>query len=261
MKKITAVLLLAVLLISLASCGSVGTKGIENGETKMIAHRGLSAIEVENTDRAFIAAAERSYYGIEADVRRTADGRYVMCHDSDLKKLCGVDMIVEESTLEELLAVELYDLHGKKNPEVGSISTLESYISICKEYDKRAILEFKGDFDKEQIGEIIGIIGELGYLDMTTFISFDYDELLAVREILPDSKVTYLFSQMKDIDLDLLKSDKIDVGINHTWLTRADVEKIHEAGLTVNCWTVDTRFRAMQLVSWGVDYITSNIIE
>jgi 5'(3')-deoxyribonucleotidase len=57
------------------------------------------------------------------------------------------------------------------------------------------------------------------------------------------------------------RKDKIDVGINHTWLTRADVEKIHEAGLTVNCWTVDTRFRAMQLVSWGVDYITSNIIE
>lgn len=226
----------------------------------MIAHRGLSAIEVENTDRAFIAAAERSYYGIEADVRRTADGRYVMCHDSDLKKLCGVDMIVEESTLEELLTVELYDLHGKKNPEVGSISTLESF-SICKEYDKRAFLEFKGDFDKEQIGEIIGIIGESGYLDMTTFISFDYDELLAVREILPDSKVTYLLSQMKDIDLDLLKSDKIDVGINHTWITRADVEKIHEAGLTVNCWTVDTRFRAMQLVFWGVDYITTNILE
>jgi glycerophosphoryl diester phosphodiesterase len=66
---------------------------------------------------------------------------------------------------------------------------------------------------------------------------------------------------MKDVDLESLSKDKIDVGINHTWLTRADVEKIHEAGLTVNCWTVDTRFRAMQLVSWGVDYITSNIIE
>ena len=261
MKKITAILLLAVLLISLASCGRVGTKGIENGETKMIAHRGLSAIEVENTDRAFYTAAERSYYGIEGDVRRTADGNYVMCHDSNLKKLCGVDVTVEESTLEELMDLVLYDLEGKKNPEVGRISTLESYISICKEYNKVAVLEFKGDFTKEQIGEIIFIIDEFGYLEMTTFISFSYDQLLWVREMLPESRVTYLFSKMSDPNVERLAEDKIDVGIYHKALTKAALERFHEAGLTVNCWTVDSKARAKKLVSWGVDYITSNILE
>ena len=37
----------------------------------MIAHRGLSGLEKENTNAAFIAAGNRSYYGIETDVRKT----------------------------------------------------------------------------------------------------------------------------------------------------------------------------------------------
>ena len=32
-------------------------------------------------------------------------------------------------------------------------------------------------------------------------------------------------------------------------------------GIKVNCWTVDDPEIAERLVSWGVDYITSNILE
>ena len=37
-------------------------------KTVMIAHRGLSGIETENTNSAFVAAGNRSYYGIETDI-------------------------------------------------------------------------------------------------------------------------------------------------------------------------------------------------
>ncbi len=39
---------------------------------RMIAHRGLSGIEMENTCSAFVAAGNRSYFGIETDVHVTA---------------------------------------------------------------------------------------------------------------------------------------------------------------------------------------------
>ena len=45
--------------------------------TQIVAHRGLSGIEVENTNSAFVAAGNRSYYGIETDIHRTKDGRFV----------------------------------------------------------------------------------------------------------------------------------------------------------------------------------------
>ena len=35
----------------------------------------------------------------------------------------------------------------------------------------------------------------------------------------------------------------------------------HEKGLVINCWTVDDPARAEDLAAWGVDYITSNILE
>ena len=45
---------------------------IEKKNTLMVAHRGVSGLEKENTLAAFIAAGNRSYYGVETDVHRTA---------------------------------------------------------------------------------------------------------------------------------------------------------------------------------------------
>ena len=39
---------------------------------------------------------------------------------------------------------------------------------------------------------------------------------------------------------------------------RAELDK---NGIKVNCWTVDDPERAEQLAEWGVDYITTNILE
>ena len=39
------------------------------------------------------------------------------------------------------------------------------------------------------------------------------------------------------------------------------IDLLHENGLKVNCWTVDDPKHAERLVEWGVDYITSNILE
>ena len=40
----------------------------DKGNVKMIAHRGVSGLERENTCPAFVAAGVKSYYGIETDV-------------------------------------------------------------------------------------------------------------------------------------------------------------------------------------------------
>ena len=45
----------------------------EHGKTRMIAHRGASCLECENTAAAFIAAGNRSYWGMETDIFRTID--------------------------------------------------------------------------------------------------------------------------------------------------------------------------------------------
>ena len=56
---------------------------IDKNNVKLIAHRGVSGIERENTAAAFVAAGNRSYYGIETDVHVTKDGKFVIIHDDD----------------------------------------------------------------------------------------------------------------------------------------------------------------------------------
>ena len=57
------------------------TVKINSRDVKMIAHRGLSGIEKENTNAVFAAAGNRSYFGMETDVHITKDGRFVIIHD------------------------------------------------------------------------------------------------------------------------------------------------------------------------------------
>ena len=251
------------IVLSLASCGSTlgeDTIGFEKKNTMVIAHRGLSGLEVENTEAAFIAAGQRSYYGIEADVRRTADGKFVICHDDNLKRISGEDISVEESTLSELMGVDLLDRQGVKSDSTH-LTALDRYISICKEYDKQAILELKSSFTKEEIAQIVDIIKDMDYINRVTFISFDYDNLLFVRELSPEQSVQYLFSKYTPEIKDRLIRDRIDVAIKHTALSKRLLDDFHSAGLKVNCWTVDNKFIAEQLAGLGVDFITTNILE
>ena len=44
----------------------------------MIAHRGLSGLERENSMKAFVAAVNRSFYGTECDIHLTKDKIFVI---------------------------------------------------------------------------------------------------------------------------------------------------------------------------------------
>ena len=229
--------------------------------TKVIAHRGLSGIEVENTNAAFVAAGNRSYYGIETDVYKTADGHFVIGHDNNYKRISGEEIFLEKETLETLENVVFFDKDGTKIRKDLRPARLETYLKIVKKYEKHAVLELKSDFTDDEISKIIDIIKEYDYLDNLTFISFSYDNLLKVRKILPNQSAQYLFWKVTDEEISRLVRDKIDVDVWCVELTEEQIKKCHDAGLTVNCWTVDKPEDGEKFASWGIDYITSNILE
>lgn len=229
--------------------------------TKIVAHRGLSGIETENTNAAFVAAGNRSYYGIETDIHRTADGRFVVCHDDTLTRVSGVDIPVETTTLAELQNIVLFDKDGTKGREDLRVSILENYIAICKKYEKHCVLELKSDFTDEEIAEIVDIIKGFDYLENVTFISFVYSNMVKIRKILPEQSVQFLFSKFDDEIIERLIAARIDVDVRYQALTKEIIDLLHENGLKVNCWTVDDKDDAEKLVAWGVDFITSNILE
>lgn len=239
----------------------MSTVKINKKNCKMIAHRGLSGLETENTASAFVAAGNRSYYGIETDIHKTADGKFAVIHDFDLNRVGGENINVEESSISDIQKVILFDKNGLKSRCDLRVPILENYIDICKKYQKQGILELKSDFNEEEIASIIAIIKERDYLDNITFISFVYSNLEKIRKALPNQSAQFLFEKITDEITEKLIKDKIDVDVHYGALSKESVELFHSNGLLVNCWTVDSKEKAEELVDMGVDFITTNILE
>lgn len=227
---------------------------------RMIAHRGLSGIERENTCAAFVAAGNRSYYGIETDIHRTKDGRYIVVHDDDARRVAGVNLCIEETDFDTLRAIRMNDLDGNPRADL-MFPSLEEYIRICRQYGKTSVLEIKNHFEPEDIGNVIAIVRGLGWLERTIFISFDLPNMLCIRELLPDQPAQYLTETFGSDLLELLTAHRLDLDIYHRAVTPENVAACHEAGIQVNVWTVDTPEDAQRVMACGVDYITSNILE
>ena len=99
----------------------------------MVAHRGCSALERENTAAAFVAAGNRSYFGIETDVHRTADGRYICIHDERTGRVAGDDLPVEQTDFDTLRKLTLLDKpSGEKSRADLMLPSLVEYIAICE---------------------------------------------------------------------------------------------------------------------------------
>ena len=98
---------------------------------KMIAHRGLSGLEAENTCAAFVAAGNREkYFGIECDIHRTLDGKFVIFHDDNTKRMAKDSMIIEETTFDTLRSLRLGEPRNDLYHRADLVMpTLEEYIA------------------------------------------------------------------------------------------------------------------------------------
>lgn len=237
---------------------------IERGSVKMVAHRGVSGLERENTVPAFLAAGNRSYFGVETDIHRTADGRYVVIHDETTSRVTrgAVNINVEENPYDAVKDIVLPDKDGSTMRQDIRIPLLGEYIHICKKYDKTCVLELKNAFSREEIREIVAIIREYDYLDKVIFISFVLANCLTLRDLLPQQPVQWLTA--KELTEELMKTleeQRLGLDSYYKVLSRDVIDRLHAAGLEVNCWTVDDPQWAADLIAMGVDYITTNILE
>ena len=223
------------------------TLKIDSGKTLMVAHRGVSGLEMENTHAAFVAAGNRTHFGIETDVHRTLDGHFVCIHDDTTGRVAIDNLKIEESTFDTLRALLLCDKDGAKGRTDLRIPTLAEYVRICKKYGK--------------VEKIIAVINEEDYLDGIIFISFSLENMIDLRAMLPRQACQYLTTEYSAELLETLCKYHLDVDMHYRALTEENVREMHEHGIRVNAWTCDKPEEALELVKWGVDYITSNILE
>lgn len=228
---------------------------------KMIAHRGLSGLERENTMASFIAANNRSYYGTECDIHLTKDNHFVICHDDKTGRVSNTDLVIQDSTLEEVQSIRLYGYGTNETRSYLMIPTLDEYLECAKKYDKKCIIEVKCELNSKTAAELLAIINQHEYHDNVIFISFILENLKKLRRLDKQIPLQLLISNYSEEIIDVCKKYKLDLDIHYKALTVDRIAELHDANIQVNAWTVDNPIDALMLVTWGVDFITSNILE
>lgn len=214
---------------------------------RVIGHRGASASHPENTIEAFRAAADMGAQGIELDVRRTVDDVLVVFHDAHL------------ATGEMVREVASADLPP-------SIPTLAEALEACA--DTWINIEIKNmpddpDYDSEHglSVAVAGLIAAFDAFERVIVSSFDISSVDRLRSLEPSIPTAWLVWGGGDpgsfidraVAHDLTAIHPHDLLVDETFVKRA-----HDAGLSVNVWTVDDLDRVRQLVDMGVDGIITN---
>ena len=101
---------------------------------KVIGHRGAAGLALENTLESIKAAKAAGVDAIEFDVRLTADGHFVLCHDVSTKRVSAEEVRIHESSLATLSNVILHN--GEPLP------TLDVALKTCAKTP--VFLEVKG---------------------------------------------------------------------------------------------------------------------
>lgn len=239
---------------------SLDTIKFKNSGVKVIAHRGLSGIEAENTVSSFVAAANRSYWGIETDVHVTGDGVYALIHDDTTERVCMEKLDVEKSGYQELSRLRVYDRLGTTRTD-RTIPRLEDLLKVCSVYRKHPVIEFKNPFEPKNIKEVLGIVKDFGLLSEAVFISFSKENMINLRKLNKTVKAQFLTSKFEPELITFLKKYDLGIDIYINTLTESIASKLKQYGIEINCWTCDLVENAERLCAWGVDYITTNILE
>lgn len=241
----------------------MNTIRIQKKQTQLIAHRGLSGLEAENTLCAFVAAGNRSYFGVETDVHVTADGQFILIHDNSTERVAGEEQIyaVEQTDFATLRGVTLLDRDQKAGRVDLRLPSLDEYIDCCKKYEKICVLEFKNRMKKADIGRIAEHFRAAEYLDRVIFISFCLENLIDLREICPNHPVQYLVRELREDVFEVANANRMDIDTDWKSVTKEWVDRLHRAGLKLNAYTINDPEVAERFADWGMDYITTNILE
>ncbi len=230
-------------------------------EIHLTAHRGLSGIHPENTAVSFEAGGKAGFYALECDTHCAKDGTWMIVHDGDISTLFGGMGDVKSYTYDELMNIDMVKGANIAKYPHTHMCTLQEYIDICKKYGCRPMIEIK-DERLDKMRSLYKVLEENDIVNSCILISFHYDDLVAMYNINPQLEMWHLINNISEKKI--ADAKKYGFGLAFCAAYNADrpqmIAKIHEAGLTAACWTVDTKELLDKMMAAGVKYITSNTI-
>lgn len=222
--------------------------------SKYILHRGASLEAPENTLPAFEIAAKTGGY-IETDVQKTKDGVFVLCHDTNLKRMCGVDKKISDITYKELQQYPVISGNNADRYPDNYIPTLQQYIDVCNRYGAVPVVEIKWNMQDDEVVKFNKMLRSSKKPPI--IISFRVGSLKKLRLINNTVSIQYIMrGGATEKAIAICEEYKFDISVGYSKLSKGSIDKLHGKGIKVATWEIiDDRLIGLY-ESFGVDYIT-----
>ncbi len=231
----------------------------------VIAHRGDSANRPENTLAAFARALEVGATVIELDVQPTLDGEVVVLHDALLERTTDGAGEVRLRSLTDLRGLSAgYPSRFGSTWADQRIPTLTEALSFLRGR-ARVLVEIKpesvtDDADDGIEARTVATVRGLEMADSVMIVSFAARPLARVGRLAPEIRRGQLFARTTaDEILRAVDDTGCNLVLPHkSQLDAALAARIHDAGLMLGTWLVDTPEELRQAARLGVYGVGSN---
>jgi glycerophosphoryl diester phosphodiesterase len=233
----------------------------------VVAHRGASADEPENTFPAFEAAIEAGADAVELDVRMSRDGQAVVIHDASVDRTTGGRGLVRDQSVRELKTYRMRSSSGERAEIptlVEALTVLSGRVAVDVEIKN---LPGEPDHEPDRERAVEATLRELdvsGFVGAVLISSFNPRSISRARDL--DGRVPtglLVLDAMPTADALALVREG-----GHQWVLpsapavlrsgRSLVSRAHAGGVRLGTWIVDDPGIAADLASWGVDAVATN---
>ena len=214
-------------------------------------HRGGDEEKTENTLEAFQYSSDLGFVFMETDVQSTSDGKVVIFHDSDLKRVAGLNKRVSDLTFKEIREVDL--ILGGKIPSLEE--TLSSFPNL------RFNIDIKVD---SAVEETIRIVKSHHALNRVCLASFSTNRLNHIRYLtgsdlcssMGQAEVVRLVLSSYGLNFKASPGFCAQVPVSQFGIpivTRKFIKKVHDLNKLIHVWTIDETEEMYRLIDLGVD--------
>jgi glycerophosphoryl diester phosphodiesterase len=210
----------------------------------VIAHRGASAEEVENSLAAFRRAVLEGADGVELDVHATADGELIVLHDDHLGGQPVITMQLRDVRSHMLANGEAIPTLSEALGTIGTASAFVEVKALAPRHDDR----------------LLDILAASPAPASCHVHSFDHRIVRRLGSRRPQLTLGVLSTSYPVKPL----SQLADAGASELWqehslIDRELVETVHAAGHRIYAWTVDQPARLRALAALGIDGLCTNL--
>jgi glycerophosphoryl diester phosphodiesterase len=231
----------------------------------LFGHRGYSALAPENTLAAFSVLLEHRIPGVELDVQLTRDGRVVVIHDENVKRVTGLDALVQDCPASELRGLDAgvwFDksFRGERIPLLDEVFELlgdKVYYDVELKWGQHR----SGGLEEAVLERIHSHKLE----DRCLISSFNPYCIRTTQRLAPDIPTAHIYSKHSSIPL-LLRHGEARLAVPTPFMKpRSNQVNLISSFLIrrvfkseILTWTVDDPQEATHLVHLGVRGLISN---